>query len=599
MATRFLRLPLLAIAICSLARSQPINPYTAITIPPLAAGQSINSYIFYNAAGASSPGLWSGGANALVVDTAGNLYIAAADSHRVVKVTPEGGTSVVAGTGIQGYNGDNQPATSARLSSPTALAIDAAGNLYIAEYRNHRVRKVTPTGTITTVAGTGEEGTAGDGGPAVRAQLIAPHGLAFDSAGNLYILVNRGWSRSDPTIRKVSAAGVISSLQDAPAEFGDIAVDSAGNLYLVPSSSFSDSRIYRRSAAGVWSVLAGTSTRGFNGDDQPATSALLDSPTSVAVDASGAFYIADQGNNRVRKVLPNGMITTIAGTGQTSGQAQDGNPATLCALRSPGIVAVDLIGNVYVAYDYSLRQIARLSPVQIFPQGVVNAASYATGPVAPGEIVSIFGSALATQLVPLKLDSSGRVATVLGDTKVFFDDVQAPLIFVYPSQVSAVVPYVIAGKPTIQVRVEYKGLGTNLITLPTTTASPGIFTLDASGKGQGAILNEDGRVNSPSNPAARGSIIVLYATGEGQTDPPGVDGKVATGVLPKPLLPVSVRIGGMPAEILYVGAAPGLLAGVLQVNARVPAELATTGAVPISLTLGTATSAPGVTVSIR
>jgi uncharacterized protein (TIGR03437 family) len=345
-------------------------------------------------------------------------------------------------------------------------------------------------------------------------------------------------------------------------------------------------------------VVAGTGDQGFNGDNQPATSARLYSPGSAAADSSGTLYIADTQNYRVRKVLPTGMITTIAGTGQGSGAASDGNPATLCALYRPHLLAVDPSGNVYVTSDYD-KKIFKLSPVQIYPQGVVNAASYAAGPVAPGEIVSIFGSGLAKQLMPLRLDASGRVATTLGDTKVLFDEVPAPLIFVSPSQVSAVVPYAVSGRPSTQIRVEYLGFSTNVITVPTTAASPGIFTLDASGKGAGAILNQDGSVNSPSNPAARGSIIVVYATGEGQTNPDGVDGRVTAEIVPKPRLPVSLHIGGMPAEILYVGAAPGLLAGVLQVNARVPAELGTTGAVPISLSVGTATSPSGVTVSVR
>jgi len=236
--------------------------------------------------------------------------------------------------------------------------------------------------------------------------------------------------------------------------------------------------------------------------------------------------------------------------------------------------------------------------------GVVNAASYQGSGVAPGEIVTIFGSAIGPPtLTTMRLTSSGLVDNLLADTRVLFDGVPAPLVYVSQNQNSVIVPYAVAGKSTTQVQVEYKGLKSKPVTLRVVSAAPGIFTLNSSGKGQGAVLNENMTINSGSNPALRGSIVVLYATGEGQTSPPGVDGKVASSVFPKPLLPVSVQIGGVPAEVLYAGAAPGLVAGVLQINVRVPLNEYLTinpdNTVWVGFTVGNASSQPGVTIAVR
>jgi uncharacterized protein (TIGR03437 family) len=163
--------------------------------------------------------------------------------------------------------------------------------------------------------------------------------------------------------------------------------------------------------------------------------------------------------------------------------------------------------------------------------------------------------------------TSGRVATNLGATQVLFDDTPAPLIYASLNQIACVVPYDVAANSSVQVRVQRGGVPTNSIGIQVGEAAPAIFAADSSGSGQGAILNSDGTYNNAQSPAARGSYIVFYATGEGQTDPAGIDGLVAGSVLPKPRLPVRVLIGEMEATILYVGAAPGAVSGALQVNA--------------------------------
>lgn len=241
----------------------------------------------------------------------------------------------------------------------------------------------------------------------------------------------------------------------------------------------------------------------------------------------------------------------------------------------------------------------KLKPV-FTAAGVVNAASFKSGNVAPGEIVTIFGSAIGPPtLATMRLTPNGLTDNFLADTRVLFDDIPAPLVYVLQNQVSVIVPYAVINKYLAQIRVEYKGVKSEPVTLQVASAAPGIFTLNSSGSGQGAILNENVTINSANNPATRSSIVVLYATGAGQTTPPGVDGKIANTELPKPLLPVSVRIGGELAEVIYAGAAPGLVAGVMQVNVRIPNGTNPSNAVPVTLTVGSANSQQGVTLAVR
>ena len=238
--------------------------------------------------------------------------------------------------------------------------------------------------------------------------------------------------------------------------------------------------------------------------------------------------------------------------------------------------------------------------VSISANGVGNAASYAVGSVSPGEIVTIFGSGLGPgTLVGLQLDSKGYVSTSLGTTQVLFDGVAAPLIFTWAGQVSAVVPYAVSGMTSTQVQVSYQGQNSNMVAIPVTNAVPGIFTMDASGRGQGAILNQNGTVNSADNPAALGSYVSVYATGEGQTRPGGIDGKPGDAPAPVPIATVTATVGGLNADVQYAGGSPGALAGLLQVNVLVPQKIAAGPSVPIVLTIGGHPTQTGVTVSIK
>ena len=232
--------------------------------------------------------------------------------------------------------------------------------------------------------------------------------------------------------------------------------------------------------------------------------------------------------------------------------------------------------------------------------GVLNAASSLAERVASGEIITIYGSEMGPAVLAyLRLNPSGLVDTTLANVRVLFDGIPAPLIYVQANQLSAIVPYGIAGRTATSLQVEYQGKRSNVASLAVAEAAPGIFTQNLTGKGPGAILNEDYSLNTASNPASRGSAIQIYATGEGRTNPSGVDGKIAAGELPKPLLPVAVKIGEVEAQVEYAGAAPGAVAGLLQVNARVPEGVSPGSSVAVALTVGTAKNQPGVTVAVK
>jgi uncharacterized protein (TIGR03437 family) len=232
------------------------------------------------------------------------------------------------------------------------------------------------------------------------------------------------------------------------------------------------------------------------------------------------------------------------------------------------------------------------------PSGVVNGASFQGGPIAPGEIITIFAPNIGPPvLTGLALDASGKVATTLAETQVLFGNTPAALVYAQQNQIACVVPYSVVAA-TVQLRVLHKGTTSSAIVLPVTDTSPALFSADSSGSGQAAALNEDQSPNGPANAAARGSVIVLFGTGEGQTDPPGVDGLVASTILPKPLLPVSVSIGGKLGEVIYVGAAPGAVAGALQLNVRIPPD-AGTGPQSVVVSIGTKSSTSGVTIALR
>lgn len=260
-------------------------------------------------------------------------------------------------------------------------------------------------------------------------------------------------------------------------------------------------------------------------------------------------------------------------------------------------------GRVYVATFagrvdvYGLFAEGMQSPTVITT--VANAASYQQDAVSPGELVAIFGSNLASPTpAGLTLDSAGLVSTRLAQTRVLFDGVAVPLIYVSDTQVNAIVPFGLTADAT-QVSVEYQGLSSDPLTLAVAPATPGVFAADGSGSGAGAIVNQDGTINSTQHPAPPGSVVTLYATGAGLMSPLGPDGSVVTAdALPQASTPVTASVGGAAAEVLYAGGSPGLVQGVLQVNLRIPDEAPAGDAVALVLRAGGRDSQSGITLAI-
>ncbi|MFF2721305.1 RICIN domain-containing protein [Streptomyces sp. NPDC058011] len=291
----------------------------------------------------------------IAVDSTGSLYFSDYNNHRVRKISTDGKISTVAGAGA-GYRGDNGPAVSAQLNCPREVAVDASGSVYITDAANHRVRVITPDGKINTVAGTGTAGSSGDGGPAAKAQLNYPLGVAVDGTGALYIS-----DHGNHRVRKIPADGKISTVagtgvagfkgDDGPAASAQLsgpyalAVSDADVLYITDGNNH---RVRKVAADGSISTVAGKGTAGFSGDGGPATSAQLNLPLGVVVDSTGTLYISDYNNHRVRKVTPDGEITTLAGKG-TAGFGGDGGPAAAAQLNNPFGLAVDCVDTLYVA----------------------------------------------------------------------------------------------------------------------------------------------------------------------------------------------------------------------------------------------------------
>jgi uncharacterized protein (TIGR03437 family) len=480
----------------------------------------------------------------VAVDASGNVLIADSQNQRVRKVS-RGTITTIAGTGAPGFNGDVVLPANAQLNTPRGVAADRSGNYFLADTGNRRVREGQPGGNLFTKAGNGNASYFGDGMQATLASVNQPEGVAADAAGNVYIA-----DTFDNVVRKVSANGVITTIAGfgTPGFGGDggpatsaklnhprgVAVDALGNVYVADTAN---NRVRKIDPVGTISTVAGNGTVDFVVPDGAATQQGLSDPRGVAVDQAGNVYVAETGHNRVRKISPAGAITTIAGNG-TCCYTGDGGLGTAAQLNQPWGLAVDAEGNVYVA-DSGNNAIRVLTPASANIQlgAVVNAASNLPGPVAPGELVVLYGTGLA------------------GVQTVLFNGTAGPLLYTTSGQAGAAVPYAVSGG-TVQVVAQSAGTSSAPVAVSVAPTAPGVFTADGSGRGQAAAVNQGGTPNGTAAPASAGSVISLFVTGEGQTSPAGIDGKTAGSVLPAPLAPVSVAIGGTPATVQYAGAAP-------------------------------------------
>jgi sugar lactone lactonase YvrE len=353
----------------------------------------------------------------VAVDASGNLFIVDVFNNRIRKVSTTGIITTVAGNGIYGYSGDGGPAASAQLNSPSGVAVDASGNLFIADTDNNRIREVSTTGIITTVAG---GGTGGDGVAATSAVLYQPYGVAVDAAGNIFIA-----SPGNLSIKKVSASsGIITTVagNGSPGYSGDggpatsaslsepfrVAVDTAGNLFIADIGNQSIRKV--SASSGIITTVAGNGSPGYSGDGGPATWAQLDGPYDVAVDAAGNLFIADAFNDRIRKVSTTGIITTVVGGG--TGGLGDGGPAVSAELDAPRGVAVDAAGNLFIA-DTGNQRIRKVG-AGVAPPGIQSLTLSSNSVAGGGTLTGSIGLSAAAPSggLVVALSSSSSAASV-------------------------------------------------------------------------------------------------------------------------------------------------------------------------------------------
>jgi uncharacterized protein (TIGR03437 family) len=454
----------------------------------------------------------------VAVDAAGNIFIADTGNERIRRVSGSGIITTVAGGG---FSGDGGPATSAALG-PTAVAVDSSGNLFIADGGNNRIRKVSASGIITTVAGTGARGFSGDGGPATSETLslvCCGGAVALDSSGNLFI-ADGGNNR----IRKVSASGIITTVAgNGKGGFsGDgglatsaslslpigVAVDANGNIFV---ADWGNNRIRKVSASGVITTVAGNGALSppylgagtFSGDGGPATAAGLNRPNGIAADASGELFIADSGNERIREVSASGIISTVAGNGSLSFSG-DGAAATSASLNLYGGGAVAVdASGNFFIADTGNNRIREVSRLAASPS--VPATGVADGAGFSARISGGgIGSIFGTNLAATTMSASSvPLPTTLGGGTVSMNGISVPLFFVSPLQINFQVPWQLLSSQVATLAVTTSGGTSPPVPVTLYSASPGIFTIKTTNS---SIQGAIQFANSPTLVAPVGAI---------------------------------------------------------------------------------------------
>jgi uncharacterized protein (TIGR03437 family) len=493
--------------------------------------------------------------NAVVVNnSSGNLYVTSV--NRIIQIDSKGNKTVFAGSTTAGFSGDGGPASAALFNLPYGgggLAIDSAGNLYIADSFNNRIREIS-AGNINTVAGSGGTclnpcslgGFSGDGGPATSATLSLPYGVAVDSAGNILI-------------------------------------------------ADSNNHVIRKVTKGTINTVAGTGTKhGYGGDGGLATAALLDLPLGVAADASGNIFITDSSNNVVRVVGGFGYINTIAGN-NTVGFSGDGGLGTAAELYKPWGILVDPNANVLFvdSLNHRVRELVTTNPLVPGPNSVANAASFVHGGVVPGGMATLFGSNLTTA-TGINLSSGLPLKTEFLTTSVRFNGMYEAPIFAVDNvngtqQINFQVPWEIAPLSTVLLQVTTSGASSLPVEVPVLAAQPGVIAYNVGGVNYGVVLHSTFQLADTANPAAIGETLTVYCVDLGAVTPALADGAPGTGAEITVATPTAT-IGGANAPVSFHGTAPGFVA-LYQVNVTVPQGLSS-GNQPLVLTISGASSAP-------
>lgn len=527
----------------------------------------------------------------IALDSSGNLYIADQANERIRKAIPGGNITTVAGNGTPGFTGDGGAATSAEITLPCGVAVDGAGDIFFTQTdvlgvtTASAVREVSG-GNVTTLAGGNSTtplgpGNSGDGGPAVNAQLNNPLDIKLDNAGNIYITDSLNSAireiTTDGNIRTIAGNGHLNRPEG-------IALDSAGNLYIADTHNYCVHKL----ASGVLTTIAGNcGNLGFSGDNGPATQALLNYPTGVAVDAAGDIFIVDSHNFRVRMIAPNGNIYTVAGNG-AAGAAGDGGAATSAQLNFPFSIALGAAGVVYIG-DQQNNEIRALTPMLAAPtvSGAQSLSACGAFPkaAAPGSWIEIYGTNLAPDSRQwASSDFNGSNApTSLDKTSVSIGGQAAVVYYISPGQVDAQVPLNV--QPGSQPLVVSNATGpSSAYSMTINATEPGLCQSTVNGVSYvTAVVNNTTNYILPSNPAQPGQVLQFFGNGFGAVTPAPAQG-AAVQQLNSLVNNLQIQIGGVAATLEYFGLAPGAI-GLYQFNVVVPGAAPTGNQVPVTFTL--------------
>lgn len=544
--------------------------------------------------------------SAVAADAAGNVYIADAINHRVRKVTPGGLIQPFAGNGMLGSSGDGGAALDATLNIPQGVAVDNAGNVYISDTGNNRIRKVTPDGKIAAFAGTGEESYGGDGGPAAQAKIIQPLQVSVDAAGNVYFA-----DSGNLRVRKVTiATGVITTLagdgrvgnegNGGPATKAQfilpygVTVDRNGVVFILDAY---DNHVRRVSTDGVITNYVGTGDYGYSGDGGPATSAQIDPLSYITTDADGNLFIADFFNQVIRKVTAaTGIITTVVGT-NIRGFGGDGTAPLAAQLNYPTDVAFDRAGNLYIA-DYGNQRVRKVFNASTLKTvSSVSAASFMGESLAADSIAAAFGTNLATGT---QSATTLPLPTALGGTTVRVRDASgterlASIFAVTPGQVNFLIPSGTSnGAATITITGSDGSASVGVAQI--TSVAPGLFSANMDGQGTAAAVAFRIRANGEQvyEPIARFDGITSKAIAIPIDLGPAGDQVflIAYGTgwrFRSSLTASSASIGGANADLGFIGSQGGFV-GLDQANIRLDRSLAGRGDVEVKLTVDGKTS---------
>lgn len=505
--------------------------------------------------GTAARNAWIDGLGSLAFDHNGTLYIADAVACTIRTVDHSGFLSTFAGTGMCAY--PSPPDTAKGNLSPVgSLAFDSQNRLWVADYYLN-VYRINLDGTLTFYpTRTPVSGTTGQ--------------IAIDAKDRVYVLGLNSLYRilADGTTLQPVVLPPESGGTGQPSDLRGLGTDPAGNFYFGSSSA-----IYRVNDDATFTKLYNSGV-----------------VSGFAVDSAGTVWAG----NCFVNAAGSGCLGSGPGFSGDGGLAQEAHITGGQSQFAPN-------GNLYFVANDRVRELIGVeSPVAaptIAAGGIVNALSYAGGAIAPGEIISIFGSNFASSGVNTAVNNT--IPQVLGRTKVMIGPVTAPILAMTPNQINVIVPNMDFGVSSISLAVQVDGVLSSAVAVPLAAAAPGLATSDASGTGEGAILNEDGSINSTANPAARGSYISLFGTGSGLSNPMVPAGALVLSTpYPAPLAGVTVTIAGQPAMVQYAGAAPELPNGVLQINALVPANIPP-GVAAVTVSVGAIASAQQVSVAVR